>query len=452
MDIDYFKSTGFRIKELKISTKDGTQLDIIQLYEELNIFDSIFQPCLSGNILIRDSNGLIHNLLLDGNEFLLVNVGKSDEDDNSIKKLFRIYKISDRQNINYNSETYILHFVSEEYIISTLSKVTKTYSGKTYSEMAKNLISDYLKVPKDKMKYSIVDPSLGTKRWDFPTVPPIEALMVLTKHAIDERTIPGFLFFENFFGYNFRSIGNLLAEKSVFNLNFNPKNLTSSTESSDFLGVRHFEVLQQFDTLKNIKGGVYGGKYKAFNFHTDQYMEFLFKFDSIGHPKNGENSAPSVGNIRTFDGTTLDSHYDASIQYGYTNLLSDKNKTIRETDPDAAQSRVDYENFVFQRKAIFSMLLSQRVKVVVPGNFLITSGNNVFLHVPKFSAGKIPGEDPWDRTLYGSYLIIASRHMIKPNGVYETIFEACTNSSNRSDTNTMYSRNDYFKEEYNGIS
>jgi hypothetical protein len=451
MDIDYFKSTGFRIRELKISTKDGTKLDITQLYEELNIFDSIFQPCLSGNILMKDSNGLIHNLLLDGNEFLLVNIGKSDDDNFSIKKLFRIYKITDRQNINYNSETYILHFVSEEYIVSTLSKITQTYSGKTISEIAEQIMVEYLKVPKDKMKYTNIDSSLGIKSPDFRTKAPIDALTSLTKLAIDERGIPGFLFFENFFGYNFSSLGNLLSKNSVFNLNFNPKNLNSSTENSDFLGVRHFEVLQQFDTLKNIKSGVYGGKYKGFNPHTNQYMEFLFKYDAIGHPKSPENAAPSVGNIKTSEGSTLESHYDAAIQHGPTYLLSDKNPTIAANNRDAAQERMDYENVVFQRKAIFSMLLSQRVKVVVPGNFLVTSGNNVFLHVPKFSAGKITGEDPWDRTLYGSYIIIASRHMIKPNGTYETIFEACTNSSNRSDDNVMYGRQDYFKEDYNDI-
>lgn len=452
MDLDYFKSTGFRIKELKISIKDGTQLDITQLYEELNIFDSIFQPCLSGNILIKDSSGLIHNLLLDGNEFLLLNIGKSDSDEMSIKKYFRIYKITDRTNINYTSESYILHFVSEEYIVSTLQKIIQTYSGKTISEVAKDVMINYLKVKSSKMKYSTIDASLGTKSLDFARWTPIDALIYLAKHAIDERGIPGFLFFENLFGYNFSSIGNLLSKKSVFNLNFNPKNLNSSTESSDFLGVRHFEVLQQFDTLKNIKGGVYGGKFKGFNPHTNQFMEFLFKYDSIGHPKSPENSAPAVGNIRAEDGTTLDSYFDASISDGTTFLLADKNENIAANDQDASQSRMDYENVVFQRKAIFSMLLSQRVKVVVPGNFLITSGNNVFLHVPKFSGTKIPGEDPWDRTLYGSYIIIASRHMIKPNGTYETIFEACTNSSNRSDKNIMYSRSDYFKEEYNAIS
>jgi hypothetical protein len=448
MELDYFKSTGFRIKELKISTKNGTELDITQLYEEINIFDSIFQPCLNGNILIKDSSGLIHDLLLDGNEFLLVNIGKSNDDELSIKRIFRIYKLTDRKMVNLNSEKYILHFISEEYIQSTVTRVCQSFGDKTLSEIALFILRDYMKSPDSKIKNGIFDASLGVKKIVFPTVSPIDAIKEIAKLAIDQKGTPGFLFFENLFGYNFVSLRTLLERRSVFNINFNPKNLNSSGEISDFLGVRHFEVIQQFDMLKNIENGVYGGKYKAFDPQTHDYIEMLFTYDSINHPRNPENSAPSIGNIKTFDGSVMDSHFDASFIKGTTNLLADFDDSIKNNDEDSSQKRIDYENIVFQRKAIFSLFLSQRVKLVVPGNFSLSSGNNVFLHVPKFSQ-KTSGEDNWDRTLYGSYMIVSSRHMIKPNGIHETIFEACTNSSNRNDKNVMHVRNDYLKEDYN---
>jgi hypothetical protein len=448
MELDYFKSTGFRIKELKISTKNGTELDITQLYEELNIFDSIFQPCLNGNILIKDSSGLIHNLLLDGNEFLLVNIGKTNDDELSIKRIFRIYKLTNRKMVNMNSETYILHFISEEFIQSTVTRVCQSFGDKTLSEIALFILKDYMKAPDSKIKDGIFDPSLGVKKIVFPTLSPIKAITEVAKLAIDEKGTPGFLFFENLFGYNFASLRNLLERKSIFNINFNPKNLNTSGEVSDFLGVRHFEVLQQFDLLDNIEKGVYGGKYKAFDPQTHDYVEMLFTYDSINHPRNPENSAPSIGNIRTYDGSVMDSHFDASFIRGTTNLLADFDEGIREDDEDSSQKRIDYENIVFQRQAIFGLFSSQRVKLVVPGNFLLCSGNNVFLHVPKFSQ-KTPGEDNWDRTLYGSYMIVSSRHMIKPNGIHETIFEACTNSSNRSENNVMYDRNSYLNGDYN---
>lgn len=452
MDRDYFKSTGFRIKELKISTKDNVELDITQLYEEINIFDSVFQPCISGNILIRDSSGLIHDLLLDGNEFLLVNIGKNEDDELSIKRSFRIFKLTDRKIINFTSESYIMHFVSEEYLQSVVTKVCRTFTNLTVSEIARYILTNYMGAPESKIRSDSFDKSLGVKQLDIPTVPPIDVITDLAKIAIDEKGTPGFLFFENLFGYNFTSLRTLLERGSLFNINFNPKNLAlDNKQVSEFLGARHFEVIQQFDILNNIQNGVYGGKYKAWDPQTGSWIEKLITYDSINHPRNPENSAPSVGNIRTSGGSVMDSHFEASFVTGTTNLMCEFDDDIKNYDQASSQKRIDYENIVFQRKAIFALLLSQRVKVVVPGNFLICSGNNVFLSIPKFS-NKIKEDDNWDRTLYGSYLIVSSRHIIRANGIHETIFEACTNSSNKLDQNVMLNRTTHFSGDYNNVA
>jgi hypothetical protein len=80
--------------------------------------------------------------------------------------------------------------------------------------------------------------------------------------------------------------------------------------------------------------------------------------------------------------------------------------------------------------------MTQRVKLVVPGNFAISSGFNVFLNVPKYSL-KLREEDNLDLTLNGNYLIVSTRHIISYKK-HETIFEAVTDSSKRNDKNVMY--------------
>jgi hypothetical protein len=214
MELDYFKSTGFRIKELKISTKNGTELDITQLYEELNIFDSIFQPCLNGNILIKDSSGLIHNLLLDGNEFLLVNIGKTNDDELSIKRIFRIYKLTNRKMVNMNSETYILHFVSEEFIQSTVTRVCQSFGDRTLTEIALFILKDYMKAPDSKIKDGIFDPSLGVKKIVFRTRDRKQKTINLRRlrdQGIDDDGIE--LAVETFIRINERDINSNLCKK-----------------------------------------------------------------------------------------------------------------------------------------------------------------------------------------------------------------------------------------------
>jgi hypothetical protein len=51
MSIEIQKSTQFRINELVIVSKGGP-IDISNIYEEINIFDSLFSPVISGSVLM----------------------------------------------------------------------------------------------------------------------------------------------------------------------------------------------------------------------------------------------------------------------------------------------------------------------------------------------------------------------------------------------------------------
>ena len=64
------QSTDFRINELCLLTKGG-KVKLNEVYEEINIYESMLAPCISGNILIRDAVGLTSKLLFDGTESLL---------------------------------------------------------------------------------------------------------------------------------------------------------------------------------------------------------------------------------------------------------------------------------------------------------------------------------------------------------------------------------------------
>jgi hypothetical protein len=217
-----------------------------------------------------------------------------------------------------------------------------------------------------------------------------------------------------------------LDRESVANINFDPKNLSNSTESKDLFGARYFEVIQQFDILSDIKNGVYSGKFIGYDKHTHETVEVNYDYDSINHPKNSRNNGPSISNLKLIDGDVLGKTSSSRLITGRTNILHEQ---LKETEGDTPG--IPYEQILFQRTAIFAHLFSQRVKVVIPGNFTVTSGSNIYLNVPKFSQ-KISEENNLDRTLYGHYLIIAARHKLTPDNKHETIFEACTNSSNRS--------------------
>ena len=105
MSIEITQTAQFKIKELSISSKFG-KIDVGGIFDELNIFDTMLMPCMSGNIVIRDAIGLSQKLYFDGSELINIDISKSDESlaVTNMKKTFRIYKQTDRKNLNQTSE------------------------------------------------------------------------------------------------------------------------------------------------------------------------------------------------------------------------------------------------------------------------------------------------------------------------------------------------------------
>ena len=433
MTIEISQSTDFEIKELNIVTKRGN-IDLRGVYEEINLYDSLFNPCMSGSILIHDAVGMSNEFLFDGTEILLLQASKN-ENELLIRKAFRIYKQTDRKVINQNSETYILHFISEEFILSLQQKVSRYYNT-TYSEAAVRIVLDYLKVPIESLRGTF-DKSLGVKKIVVPTLSPIASLLWMSKRAIDESKLPGFLFFENILGYNFASVISLLKTPSIFNINFNPKNLNSnfSNDFTDFVGARHFEVITQYDLIRSITDGVYAGKFVGFDPVTRTLIERPISFNDHFSLYNSFNPSPNIGVVNNALGSSLE-QYNSRLVFSNFGYFRNQSNYIKENDSESTSKEFDTENYSFQRKAFFSNLMTQRVKLVVPGNFAISSGFNVFLNVPKYSL-KLREEDNLDLTLNGNYLIVSTRHIIGYKK-HETIFEAVTDSSKRNDKNVMY--------------
>jgi hypothetical protein len=77
----------------------GGDIDITKIYEEINIFDSLLTPVMTGNILIKDANGLSSKLIFDGSESLLLHISKDKDSDIDLSKKESI-KISAKDSNN----------------------------------------------------------------------------------------------------------------------------------------------------------------------------------------------------------------------------------------------------------------------------------------------------------------------------------------------------------------
>jgi len=415
----------FSLNELAIVTKTG-KLDISKLFQELNIFDSILSPVMTGAVVIIDSIGLSAKLLFDGSEVLLVNIGKdTDSESFRLKKAFRIYRQTNRATIEQNSETYTLEFVSDEFIFSEQQKINQSYKT-TYSETAKKILVNYLKTPEQKLR-GVFQATTGIRDIVIPNLRPLEAIEWCAKRSIDQKRSPNYVFFENNLGYNFASLSYLLSADYLFKIKFPAKNLEETNAAQDLLSPRHFEVVNQSDKLKTTREGVAAGTFIGFDPLTRTIQNKRIGFEDHYNAMEHGNDTANFSQSKNRGGEKATETYDARKALSIFGANRKNSNYIKKYDPTSISKVETQEDFVFTRKAIFANLMNKRIKLVMPGNFQLTSGFNLNVRVPDFSK-KESGSENEDRSLSGKYLIIAARHVIKYD-MHETILELATTSN-----------------------
>jgi hypothetical protein len=427
MTLEVKQSTQFEIRELTLVVKGGS-IDITKIFEEINLYDSLFLPVISGNILITDAIGLSSKLLFDGSEVLLVDIAKNaDSDIASFKKAFRVYKQSNRQNNGLNSEAYVLHFVSDDLIYSDQQKINQSFEG-TYSYIIEKILENYLKIPASQAK-GIYENSVGIKSIVIPNLKPLEAIEWCAKRAVDINQAPNFMFYQNSIGYNFASLSTLLTQENILDIQFSPKNLSDSNPASEISSARGLEVVEQNDNIKKGREGVNAGQFIGFDPITRTVAKKNISFGDIYSKIKHANETPDVSIIKNRDGLDSTQAYDSKKTVSIFGVAQQISKYIKQNDPTSLSKIENLESFLFQRKAFISMLMNKRVKIAMPGNFQLTSGFNIYLEAPTFGAKEKDGDNQ-DKSLSGKYLIVASRQIIGYDK-HETIIEVATTSTER---------------------
>lgn len=407
-EITVIQSTDYIIKDLTLTLTDGvTSFDLQYVFVELNLYDNIFTPCASGNIIISESVGLSEKLKFKGKEKIRVKLDKTTDEFEplSYEKEFVVYKISNRTNDNFTSQTYVLHFVSEEQIKSERKKISQKFKG-LFSNFVKTILTNSLGVKNDEPKQGkagigLIHPSYGQQTAVVPYLKPFEAINWICKRAISTTfNKPDFLFFETHkTGYRFVPLSGLYELPSLGTINFNPKNIQTGVKD-EFFGARSFTILSQYDYIDTIRNGTLGGKIIAFDYLTNTVTV-------INQPTENEEDIDSK--ITT-----------VLYQSSRRNV-----EMIKKDSPDTINFLDDIESYIIQRKAIFAKFLQRRIQIVLPGNFSLYSGAALTLKIPKYTSKEENQTVEYDETLSGKYIITGTRHIIRPDK-HETIIELST--------------------------
>jgi len=419
------ESTQFKINELTLVTKGGN-LDISSVYSEINIYDSLFTPVMSGNIVITDSAGLAGKLLFDGSEVLLMDIAKTtDSDIASFKKSFRIYKQSDGKNTGQSASVFVLHFISDEFIFSSQQVVNQSFQC-NYTKAVEVILLNYLKVPKTQLT-GIYEQSYGVRQIVIPSLKPLEAIDWCSKRAVDLKQSPNFVFFQNISGYNFVTLSKLLSQREVLDIKFGAKNLKDSNPIQEMSSARAMQIVQQSNEAERIKTGVNAAKFIGFDPISKIIANKNIGFGDVFNSMKHGNDTPNFSEITNRLGLSNSQMFDSKRVFGKFDAGKKFSNYVKEFEAASLSLDDNAEAYIVQRAMLFGNLMSKRVRVLMPGNFQLSSGFNVNFEAPNFSK-KEKGEDSIDKSLSGRYTIVGSRHIIGRK-THETSIEIATTSS-----------------------
>lgn len=424
------ETTDFKITKLNIIGEFGIK-DISNFFEELNIFDNIFTPCMSGNIVIRDSVQLVNYLNLDGNEELEIEIDKATDSPTRLlfKKKFRIHKIANRTNATETAQVYVLHFVSKEYLVSERVKVQQ-YFLNSYTNIVQKILTDYLRVPYQVPEIMIMLPSKGVFEIIVPNLTPFDAINWISRRAIWNNNKPDYVFYQVPAGYCFTSLSYLYSLDPRFVINFQVKDV-SDRKDIEFLGARDLKILTQYNVMESITSGVYGGTFIGFDTMTRRWTQNSMSFDDLygswgryhadRYPNVPENTSLPEGSINS-------SFTSARIATYPFQIPRSRDAYIQANNPHLARYTDNTHEYYFQRRHSLGMLSQKRLQLTMPGNFDLFSGAMVELEVPKYSTAYKESGGGSDDELNGKYLITGTRHTIKYDR-HETLIEVSSDST-----------------------
>jgi hypothetical protein len=409
MKTDLLHSAGYDITTLSLHTSDGNVVDLSELVLELNIFEDIFSPTMTCTMRINDGSDLISNFKFHGNEFLELELDKPSLND-PIKKVFRLYKLSDRS-FDTNYQNYTLHFCSEEMILSPQVMISKSYRGLKVSDMVQDILRTYLKVNPKKINYV----QLTEKAFDIiiPKMNPFEAVMWLSTKAYSTNDSL-FLFFENRDGFNFTSYENLIKKPTYAKYAKDFKvddDVFKNMASFNFL-----KILEDFDVMKSSRYGAFSSAFVNLNLITKKFTKT--PFNAIQFKNKGIlNKEVTMNTFKNRLNKSFYNSHDNMLKYSIT------------TDADATRNPLLPEEWLSQTASKLGQIHLFKMIGTVPGDVMLRVGQVIEVDLPDMSP-KDKGVTK-NETRSGKYLISSVHHKISTNEEsYVTILELISDSIN----------------------
>ena len=456
-------------QEINLISYDGTAANIGAQVLDINIYESIYNNFLTGDITFVDTFGLSERLPIIGQEFIEFKVrtpveypGKAlgTDEYNFVKRKMFVYKVTQRKKTTKTSQTFTLEFTSYEGIKNNLVRISRPFTGPFHT-----MVSDIFKEQwgLGSKKKLFVQPTRGTYKYVAPNLRPVDLINQLaTRSQGSNSVLPGYQFYENIQGFHYRSIDSIyfvlkgnVPHPAVFEYFLESQGQPADNPSKGSNPLSYLRRVFKYrfqpsqDLIQNARNGTWASHTITHDLYnkTVSHKRFNYAFDYPFIPhmtkdNTGYDEASYFGHMPRvpydFHNKEQREHRDTlyrnKIPGGYKTLSDySDGKIILQSDTQNlhntnATNGYDLEMTASTRLHAKNIMNQIQLIMEVPGNTGITVGQMIYVHVPRFSESRDDtAEGPkQDKYLSEKWIITHIRHMINPQDFKHRTIITCS--------------------------
>ena len=260
----------FQVSQIELVSSSGVALDIKETVIQIDIFEDIFSTALFGSLSVADTNDLIHNMPILGQEFLRIKLKTPNftRDDEIIDHVFSVFKIDKSTEVSQGSKFFQISFTSMEFLRNSRIRVSKSFTGTT-SEIIQDLLENEQFI--GTKKNINIEETVGIKKVVSPNLNPYRLIRNLLSESVAKNSgSPHFLFYETLKGLNFRTIQNLYNQdlSGKFDAgNSLPRDIVFTKVIDDARRVIMSDQNGHNDMMFNIKSGMMGSNLSMYDIY-----------------------------------------------------------------------------------------------------------------------------------------------------------------------------------------
>ena len=388
------------IKQIDLVGKYSTT-SLVGLYTEVQIFEDIFSPFITGTITITESFDLINKLPLIGEEFLILDL-TTPGFEKRIKGRFYVFKCSEKVAIRDKLSGYTLSFISIDAVNDLNIRLNNAWSG-FCSDIAFRLIAKDKAGVQTEKPINIEDTINGIKfvcnNWS-----PVKAINYVAEKSVNKDGISSYLFFENRDGFNFVSLHTLYQGNTIQDFIFDNYERTETNVGDtirdieqDYKRIVSMSMPDGFDFIDRLSKGMFTSNLTSYDMVTKrfkrQYFSYQEEFNKIPHL----NKFP-------LNSTEIVSAPDSLV---YNKI---KHTAMHNGFDDVSNS----DKFLFRLSALANTQ-GFKLRVETLGRTDYTVGKVISLKTFRLESVNDKSNDLVDPTYTGKYLISAVKHNIGGN-------------------------------------